>query len=78
MEFLDGLGGEVVEVFVRAVGVEPEDPFGGGELDVVDVPPGALAANEFVLERPDRGLGQGIVPCRRLRLTSLVISELFG
>jgi len=55
-----------------------EDPFGGGELDVVDVPPGALAANEFVLERPDRGLGQGIVPCRRLRLTSLVISELFG
>ena len=63
MEFLDGLGGEVVEVLVRAFGVEPEHPFGGGEFDVVDVAPRALPADQFVLERPDGGLGQGIVEC---------------
>lgn len=34
---LDGLASEVVEVFVWAFGVEPKRPFGGGELDVVDV-----------------------------------------
>jgi len=37
---LDGLGGEVVEVLVGAFGVEPGDPPGGAELDVVDVAPG--------------------------------------
>ena len=58
VEFLDSLGGEVIEVFVGPLDVEPEDPFGGGELDVVDVAPGSLAADEFVLERPDGGLGQ--------------------
>jgi hypothetical protein len=57
VEFLDGFGGEVVEVFVRALGVEPMDPFGGGDLDVVDVAPGALSTDEFILERPDGGLG---------------------
>jgi hypothetical protein len=61
VEFLDGLGGEVVEVFVWVFGVEPEHPFGGRDLDLVDVAPGALAADEFVLERPDGGLGQSIV-----------------
>jgi hypothetical protein len=63
MEFLDGLGSEVVEVLVRAFGVEPEHPFGGCEFDVVDAAPRALAADQFVLERPDGGLGQGIVEC---------------
>ena len=57
MEFLDGLGGEVVEVLVRALGVEPEHPLGGSDLDLVDVAPGALPADQFVLERPDGGLG---------------------
>jgi hypothetical protein len=61
MEFLDGLGGEVVEVFVRALGVEPQHPLRGGDLDLVDVAPWALPADEFVLERPDGGLGQGVV-----------------
>ena len=61
VEFLDGLGGEVVEVLVGAFGVEPHHPFGGRQLDLVDVAPGALPADEFVLERPDRGLGQRIV-----------------
>lgn len=56
VQFLDGLRSEVVEVLVRPFGVEPDDPFGGAELDVVNVAPGALAADELVLERPDGGL----------------------
>jgi hypothetical protein len=50
-----------VEVLVGAFGVEPGDPLGGAEFDVVDVAPGALAADELVLERPDRGLGQRVI-----------------
>jgi hypothetical protein len=30
---------------------------------VVDVAPGALSTDEFILERPDGGLGQGVVEC---------------
>jgi hypothetical protein len=56
-----GHGGEVVEVLVGPLVVEPVDPVEGLDLDVVDVAPRALAADEFVLERPDRGLGQGVV-----------------
>jgi hypothetical protein len=51
VEFLDGLEGELVEGLVRAFGVEPHHPFGGRQLDLVDVTPGALSAEEFVLER---------------------------
>lgn len=61
MELLGGFGGEVVEVLVRAFGVEPDDPFGGRQLDLVDVAPGALPADKFVLERSDSGLGQRVV-----------------
>ncbi len=57
VELLDRLGGEVVEILVRAFGVEPDDPFSGRKLDLVDVAPRALPADEFVLERPDGGLG---------------------
>jgi hypothetical protein len=35
---------------VRAFGVEPHDPFGGGQLDLVDVAPGSLSVDEFILE----------------------------
>ena len=42
-------------------GVEPHHPFGGGDFDLVDVAPGALPADEFVLERPDGGLVQRVV-----------------
>ena len=63
VELLGGFGGEVVEVFVGPLGVEPDDPFGGGDLDVVDIALGALAADEFVLEGPDGGFGQGVVEC---------------
>jgi hypothetical protein len=48
VELLDGLGGEVVEVLVRAFGVEPHHPFGGRNLDLVDVAPRSLPADEFV------------------------------
>ena len=78
MEFLDGLGGEVVEVFMRAFGVEPHHPFGSREFDLIDVAPGALPADEFVLERADGGLGQCVVPRCQLRSIPSVISELFG
>ena len=61
VELLGGFGGEVVEVLVRAFGVEPDDPFGGREFDLVDVSPRALPADEFVLERSDGGLGQRVV-----------------
>ena len=63
VELLGGFGGEVVEVFVRAFGVEPQHPLRGGDLDVVDVAPGALPTDEFILKRPDGGLGQGVVEC---------------
>ena len=78
VEVLDGFGGEVVEVLVRSLGVEPHHPLGGGQLDLVDVAPGALPADDFVLERPDGGLGQCVIPCRQLRSIRSVISELFG
>ena len=68
VELLGGFGGEVVEVLVRAFGVEPKHPFSGGQLDLVDVTPRSLPADEFVFERPDGGLGQRIVPRRQLRL----------
>jgi hypothetical protein len=58
VERLDGLGSEVVEVLVGASGVEPDHPFGGRQLDLVDVAPRALPADKFVLERADGGLGQ--------------------
>ena len=45
VEFLDGLGGEVVEVLVRAFGVEPLHPLGGRQLDLVDIAPGPLPAD---------------------------------
>lgn len=40
VEFLDGLRGEVAEVLVKLLGVEPDNPFGGVELALVDVAPG--------------------------------------
>ena len=78
VELLGGFGGEVVEVLVRAFGVEPHDPFRGRQLDLVDVAPRALPADEFVLERADGGFGQRVIPRRQLRLIRSVISELFG
>jgi hypothetical protein len=61
VKLLGLLGGEVVELLVRSLGVEPVDPLQRLDLDVVHVAPGALLANELVLERPDGGLGQSVV-----------------
>lgn len=49
VELLDGFGREVVEVFVRTLGGEPDDPFGDGELDLVDVSPtrGRILARNY-------------------------------
>src|SRR6185312_656519 len=41
--------------------VEPADPLEGGELDVLDAPPGAAVVNDFGLEEADHGFGQGVV-----------------
>ena len=78
VELLGGFGGEVVEVLVGAFGVEPHDPLGGRQCDLVDVAPGALPADEFVLERSDGGLGQRVVPSDQLRSIPSLISELSG
>jgi len=36
VELLDGLWGEVVELVVESLGVEPKDPFGGAEFPPED------------------------------------------
>lgn len=61
VDLLDDGRGEVVEGLVRPLGVEEVDPLEGGDLDVVDVAPGAVAVDLLGLERADRGLGQGVV-----------------
>ena len=52
VELLGGLGGEVVEVLVRAFGVEREDPFGGAQLDVVDIAQGPCRRISSFLNDP--------------------------
>jgi hypothetical protein len=41
--------------------VVPVDPFQGGELDVGERLPGAVAVDLLGLEEADRALGQGVV-----------------
>ncbi len=52
---------EVVAVLEGSGVVEPVDPFGGGELEVVEALPGPLGLDEFGLVEPDHGLGQRVV-----------------
>ena len=56
------LGGrDVAAVLVEAAVVEPVDPFGGGQLDVIDVVPGSLLLDQLgLVEAVDR-LGQRVV-----------------
>ena len=61
VQLLDGHGWEVVDRLVGALSVVPVDPFQGCCLDVADVAPGPLSADQFGLVQADRGLGQGIV-----------------
>src|SRR3954447_2695156 len=72
---------DVAEGAVEPCVVEPVDPAERRELDVVDGPPGCLAADQLGLEHPVDGLGQSIVvgigdgPNRR---TSADVVEAFG
>jgi hypothetical protein len=42
-------GRDVAAVFVEAAVVEPVDPFGGGQLDLLDGPPAFARFDEFGL-----------------------------
>lgn len=51
----------VAECGVQAGGVEPPDPVECGELDVIDVAPGAVEVDALGLVEPDHGLGERVV-----------------
>ena len=56
------LGGwDVSAGAVQPAGVEPVDPFQGGELDVVDAAPGPAPTDQLGLVEPDQGLRGGVV-----------------
>jgi hypothetical protein len=65
---VDGLelvGRDIAERGVQAPVVVPVDPFGGDPFHVVDGPQRPVAewgvvADGFVLEQPDRRLGEGV------------------
>ena len=78
VELLDGFGGEVVEVLVGAFGVEPHDPFGGRQFDLLDGAPRLSGFDQLGFVQPVDRLGQCVIPRRQLRLIRSVISELFG
>ncbi len=54
-------GCEVVAVFVGSAVVEPVNPFGGGDLEVVEALPGPSRFDQLGLVEPDHRLSQGIV-----------------
>ena len=54
-------GWDVAAVLVEAAVVEPVDPLGGGDLDVVDGPPGLAGFDQLGLVQAVDRLGQGVV-----------------
>jgi len=54
----------VAGVLVEAAVVVPVDPSGGGDLDCVHIPPGALAADDLGLVQPVDALRQRVVIAR--------------
>ena len=60
VELLGLYGGEVIDRAVGAFGVEPLHPARGGNLDLVDVAPGAFVVDELGLVEPDLRLREGI------------------
>ncbi len=54
-------GWDASDLSVESSVVEPVDVFEGGELDVVDGPPGSLGVDEFGLVEADGRLGDGVV-----------------
>jgi hypothetical protein len=61
VDLLEFGGGEVCAGGVQPAVVVPVDPFEGGDLDVVEDPPGALAADQLGLEQADLGFGERVV-----------------
>ena len=51
----------VAGVLVEPAVVVPVDPPGGGDLDGVHIPPGALAADDLGLVQPVDALGERVV-----------------
>ena len=52
---------DLADLVVDAAVVEPVDVGEGGPFDVLDVPPWALAVDEFGLVEPVEALGEGII-----------------
>lgn len=63
---------------VKPAVVPPLDPTGGGELDLVNRPPGAPAADQLGLVQAVDRLRQRVQPSRQLRRMEALRSELFG
>ncbi len=56
------LGGrDIPDRFEQTTGVEPVDPFEGGELDGLERPPWSTPMDQFGFEQPVDRLGEGIV-----------------
>jgi hypothetical protein len=69
---------DVAAVLVEAVVVEPVDPFGGGQLHLLDGAPGLSGFDQFGLVQAVDRFGLCVVPRRQLRLIRSLISELSG
>ena len=54
-------GWDVAAGFEQAPVVEPVDVLQGGDLDLFDGPLRTVWLDQFGLEQPDHGLGQGVV-----------------
>lgn len=54
-------GRHVADRFEKPAGVEPIDPFEGGELDRLEGPPRSTAMDHLGLEQTVDRLGQGVV-----------------
>ena len=52
---------DVSAVFVEAVAVEPVDPFGGGQLDLLDGPPRLAGFDQLGFVQPVDRLGQRVI-----------------
>jgi hypothetical protein len=76
---LFGLDGcEVVAVLERPAVVEPVDPFGGGDLELVEALPWLAGLDQLGLVEADHGLGEGVVPRRQVLLIPTIGSGLSG
>jgi hypothetical protein len=54
-------GWDVAAVFVEAAVVKPVDPFGGGQLDLLDGAPGLARFDQLGFVEAVDGLGQRVV-----------------